>query len=169
MELGIDVGDLEMIVKQVHASVSSFVQRLGRSGRKSGVGVMYFTFREKPGYGNMPIDKIDWELVKCIAIIELYLNERWIEAVVPEKYPYEILLHQTLSHVASVHETRVAKLAEYILTLSPFRNISQEDYRLLLLKMLEDGLLKERKRVPHVALGEAIVSNYDFFPYLKLL
>lgn len=166
LELGIDVGDLEMIVQTgAPLSVSSFVQRLGRSGRKSGVGVMYFTFREKPGYGNMPIDKIDWELVKCIAIIELYLNERWIEAVVPGKYPYEILLHQTLSHVASVHETRAAKLAEYMLTMSPFRNISQEDYRIMLLKMIDDGLLERTEEgFLHVgSLGEAIISNFDFF------
>ncbi|NLN05620.1 MAG: DEAD/DEAH box helicase [Clostridiaceae bacterium] len=166
LELGIDVGDLEMIVQTgAPLSVSSFVQRLGRSGRKSGVGVMYFTFREKPGYGNMPIDKIDWELVKCIAVIELYLKERWIEPVVAGQYPYEILLHQTLSHVASVHETRAAKLAEYMLTMSPFRNISQEDYRIMLLKMIDDGLLERTEEgFLHVgSLGEAIISNFDFF------
>ena len=32
---------------------------------KSGVGVMYFTLRRNQAMGNMPIDKIDWELVNA--------------------------------------------------------------------------------------------------------
>lgn len=166
LELGIDVGDLEMIVQTGSPlSVSSFVQRLGRSGRKSGVGVMYFTFRDKPSYDDVPLGRIDWELVKCIAIIELYLKEKWIEPVVSGTLPYEILLHQTLSHVASVHETSPAKLAEYILTLSPFKNVTQEDYRLLLINMLEEGLLERTEEgLLHVGpLGERIVSSFEFF------
>lgn len=166
LELGIDVGDLEMIVQTGSPiSASAFVQRLGRSGRRSGVSVMYFAFREKQNYDHVFLNNIDWEFIKCISIIELYIREKWIEPITIGTLPYGILLHQTLSHVASVYEISPAKLAEYILTLTPFRNISKEDYRLILMKMLTDGLLERTENnylsVGH--LGERMIANFEFY------
>lgn len=166
LELGIDVGDLEMIVQTGSPiSSSAFVQRLGRSGRRNGISVMYFVFREQYNQDVVYLNNIDWELIKCIAIIELYLSEKWIEPINLGTLPYGILLHQTLSHVASVGEIMPAKLASFMLTLTPFKNISQADFRLLLINMISNSLLEKTDNGTLVigTQGEVLVNNFDFF------
>lgn len=166
LELGIDVGDLEMIVQTGSPiNASGFVQRLGRSGRRNGISVMYFAFRELYKNDFIILNNIDWELIKCIAIIELYLAEKWIEPINLGTLPYGILLHQTLSHVASVGEIMPAKLAAFMLTITPFKNISQEDFKLLLVNMLGSSLLEKTETGTLVigAQGETLINNFDFY------
>ena len=56
-------------------------------------------------------ENIDFDIIMCIAIIEIYLKEKWVEPLIIPKYPYEILYHQTISHIVSVHSITPASLA----------------------------------------------------------
>src|SRR5690606_24764266 len=74
LELGIDLGHLDRVV-QVNApgSVSSFVQRIGRTGRRGQVGeVLILTERGAAGDDDHPITRIPWDLLRAVASVELY-------------------------------------------------------------------------------------------------
>ena len=170
LELGIDVGDLERIIETgTPYSVSSFVQRLGRSGRRTGISEMMFLFDKKDQDDTEQKNKefyqqIDWDMILCIALIELYTKEKWIEPLLTPRLPYPLLYHQTMCYLTSVGSASPSSLAEYMLTLSPFRQISQEDYRDLLHYLLEIDQL-EMDEEGNLLIGEKgsqTISKYQF-------
>lgn len=165
LELGIDIGDLHRIVQigSPH-SCSSFVQRLGRSGRKSGKSEILFVDveekNEKESFFNIP-----WKLIQTIAIIELYIKEKWLESPKNISYPYSLLYHQTMS-ILSIHgELSPKDLAKKVLTLPPFKKITLDDYRILLNHLIKtDHLEKTETNELIIGLqGEKIVNNYHFY------
>lgn len=91
LELGIDIGDLDMTI-QVGApySCSSFVQRLGRSGRRTGKSQMMFVNVCGTTPKNL-FDYVPWELIRSIAVIQLYLEEHWVEPFEPKRKPFSLL------------------------------------------------------------------------------
>ncbi|HEY9902099.1 MAG TPA: DEAD/DEAH box helicase, partial [Candidatus Sericytochromatia bacterium] len=85
LELGIDIGQLERVIQlEAPLSVASFLQRLGRSGRRGTAADMQFVCAEDElsGEESLP-EQIPWQLLQAIAIIQLYLEERWIEPIKP--------------------------------------------------------------------------------------
>ena len=78
LELGIDLGNLERIVQTgTTYSVSSFVQRLGRTGRRGNPSEMWFAFRrEVEEEDDVLYRGIHWEFLYALAVIRLYLRER---------------------------------------------------------------------------------------------
>lgn len=167
LELGIDLGYLERIVQTgCPISVSSFVQRLGRSGRRGQPSEMWFVFKEDIKNSTKEFyQAINWPFLKCVAIIELYIRDKWVEPINPKKLPYSVLYHQTMSYMASAGEVTPALLAQNILTLSSFRNVSQEDYKKLLVFLLENKHL-ERSENGGLLIGEngeRLVNSYEFY------
>jgi len=167
LELGIDLGHLERIVQTgCPMSVSSFVQRLGRSGRRGQPAEMCFVFREEHKDENaLFYEKINWSFLRTLATINLYLDEKWIEPICPKRYPYNILYHQTMSYLVSVGEAAPALLAENILSLSPFQNISQDEYRKLLQYMIEKKQIEKTdgNRLLIGENGERRISHHTFY------
>ena len=167
LELGIDLGVLERIVQTgPPLSVSSFVQRLGRSGRRDNPSEMFFVFREDVSTRHNEFYKsINWDLIMCLAIIQLYLEEKWIEPHYSPKLPYGILYHQTMSFLTSSGEISPAYLAENMLTLEVFKNISQDDYKRMLNYMIETEQIEltENKGIVHGMKGERSINKYDFY------
>ncbi|EHQ89535.1 DEAD/DEAH box helicase [Desulfosporosinus youngiae] len=166
LELGIDLGYLERIIQlETPFSVSSFVQRLGRSGRRGTPSEMWFVCKEDQGANDLLPNRIPWSLLQAIAIIQLYLEERWIEPVSSKDYPFSLLYHQTMSTLAAMGELIPSALAQRVLTLSPFKNISSEDFRQLLLYLIEiDHIEQTEERGLLVGLtGEQVVRNFRFY------
>lgn len=166
LELGVDIGTLERIV-QIGApfSVSSFTQRLGRCGRRGQNAELIFTFIEDKDNGFDTFAEINWELLKGIAILQLYLDERWIEPIVPSRYPYALLYHQTMAFLATRGETSPAVLAQNILLLSSFKNISQNDYKKLIIHLISIGQLQKTERGGLIVggKGEKVINHYEFY------
>lgn len=167
LELGIDIGALERVV-QIDSphDVSSFLQRLGRTGRRGGPSEIWFACKEEPKLPNDSIIRqFDWNLIETIAIIELYLEERWIEPIRVAACPLSLLYHQTMSVMVSMGELSPAALAQSVLTLSPFRRITKEDFRLFLLHLLEIGHLEKTERGGLIVglAGERVVNSFRFF------
>lgn len=164
LELGIDLGSLDRVA-QLGApnTCSSFVQRLGRSGRRGTPAVMRFLTSHRP-QGDEPFCDLPWELIQNIAIIQLYLEDRWVEGFENKPRPFSLLFHQTLSHLMA-HECTGRELARAVLTLPPFSGIAPEDYRALLDYMLESGMIEKTESgtlIPGLE-GEKLAGNYRFY------
>ncbi len=167
LELGIDIGSLERIVQTGSPfSVSSFVQRMGRTGRKDGNSEMFFLFAEEEKTFEYEFYKaIFWDMVKCIALIQLYLEERWVEPVPKNDKPYGILYHQTMAYLYVQGCASLQELASEVLGLSPFVGITKAEYAKLLAFMVEDNQLEvgEDKQLLVGEEGQRDTGNFQFF------
>jgi len=167
LELGIDIGQLERVMQlDAPISVSSFLQRLGRSGRRGEPSEMGFVCTEKEPSGEEALPyQIPWQLLQAIAIIQLYLEERWIEPIRPLQYPMSLLYHQTMSILAAMGELSPAALAGQVLKLPSFQSISTDDFRQLLNHLLEiDHLQKTEKGNLIIGIkGEKVVNSFQFY------
>ncbi len=166
LELGIDIGDLDSII-QIGApyTCSSFVQRLGRSGRRTGKSQMMFLNLFEESHKN-PLASIPWDLLRSIAIIQLYLEERWVEPLQQKKKPFSLLAHQTLSTLMSHGELSPSELARKVLLLPVFKNvISTDEYRKLLKYMIKKEYLQRLDNGGIIVRlkGEKICNYFSFY------
>ena len=167
LELGIDIGRLERAF-QIDApfTVSSFLQRMGRTGRRGQPPEMWFVMREEqPEARAMLPDTIPWKLLQGVALVQLYLQERWVEPPKLDKLPYSLLYHQTLCTLASCGELTPAALASRVLSLASFRRVSQEDYKLLLRHLIESDHIQRTEEGGLIVglAGERQVNSFKFY------
>ncbi len=171
MELGIDIGRLERILQNdAPTSVSSFLQRLGRSGRRGQPPEMMMVFREEDPLPNTPLPQlIPWGLLRAIAIIQLYIEERFIEPPRIRQLPFSLLFHQTLSVLAASGELTPRRLAERVLSLPPFEQVPREDYKTLIISMIEHGYIEmtEEKGLIVGLSGERLLNSFKFYAVFK--
>lgn len=171
LELGIDIGVLKRIVNIGSPySVSGFLQRLGRSGRKNDIAEMLLTFHEDQLLPTAEIGpSIPWEMIQAIAIIELYRDEHWIEPPIQKAKPMSLVFHQTLSVLCGKHSCKPAELAREVLSLSPFRSVSKEEYKLLLSDMIRKNYLQltdEKELIIGLA-GERLIHQFHFYAVFR--
>ncbi|UQZ90472.1 ATP-dependent helicase [Deltaproteobacteria bacterium Smac51] len=171
LELGIDIGRLERAF-QIDAPfmVSSFLQRMGRTGRREMPPEMWFVMREEqPEARAMLPLTIPWVLLQGIALVQLYVEERWVEPPKLDRLPFSLLYHQTMSTLASCGELSPAGLAARVLSLSYFHRISHDDYKLLLRHLLaNDHLQKTEEGGLIVGLaGERLTNSFKFYAVFK--
>ncbi len=171
MELGIDIGRLERILQNdAPNSVSSFLQRLGRSGRRGQPPEMMMVFREEEPLPNTPLPQlIPWGLLRAIAIIQLYIEERFIEPPRMRRLPFSLLFHQTLSQLAASGELTPSRLAKRVLSLPPFESVPREDFKTLLVSMLNNDYLEltEEKGLIVGLRGERLLNSFKFYAVFK--
>lgn len=171
LELGIDIGKLESAFQlEAPFTVSGFLQRMGRTGRRGTPPEMHFVMREEyPESRAMLPELIPWSLLQGIALVQLYIEERWVEPPAPNRLPYSLLYHQTMSILRAGGEMTPAELASRVLSLSYFRNVSQADYKTLLKHLIANDHIEQ---TPHGGLivglvGERVVNNFKFYAVFK--
>lgn len=167
LELGIDIGKLERAF-QIDApfTVSGFLQRMGRTGRRGNPPEMHFVMREEhPESRAMLPDLIPWPLLQGIALVQLYVEDRWVEPPQPNRLPYSLLYHQTMSTLASSGELSPAELAGRVLTLSYFHNVSEDDFRTLLRHLLKTDQIQRTENGGLIVglAGERVTNNFKFY------
>jgi ATP-dependent Lhr-like helicase len=86
LELGIDVGDLDRVI-QIDAppAVAAFLQRLGRTGRRTGTrrNCLFLAASEE-------------SFLRSLGLFELW-SRGYVEAVIPPQKPYPILAQQVMT------------------------------------------------------------------------
>ena len=167
LELGIDIGRLERAF-QIDApfTVSAFLQRMGRTGRRERPPEMWFVMREDhPDVRALLPETIPWKLLQGIALVQLYLEERWVEPPRLDRLPYSLLLHQTLATLASEGELSASELAGRVLNLTVFRRVSPDDFKVLLRHLLETDYLELTEAGTLIVglAGERVVNSYKFY------
>lgn len=167
LELGIDIGRLERAF-QIDApwTVSSFLQRMGRTGRRALPQEMWYVIREdEPEIRALLPATIPWKLLQACALIQLYLEERWVEPPRLDRLPFSLLYHQTMSVLASCGEMSPAELASRVLTLHYFHRITPDDYRVLLHHLIQtDHIQLTEKGGLIVGLaGERVINSFKFY------
>ena len=167
LELGIDIGRLERAF-QIDApfTVSSFLQRMGRTGRRNTPPEMWFVMREEPPEPRALLpETIPWKLLQGIALVQLYREEKWVEPPRLDRLPYSLLYHQTIATLASEGELTPAELAQRVLNLTVFHRISADDYRIMLRHLLATGQIEQTESGGLIVglAGERVSSSYKFY------
>ena len=166
LELGIDIGRLERAF-QIDApwTVSSFLQRMGRTGRRGQPPEMWFVIREDEAESrSMAPAAVPWSLIHGIALVQLYIEEKWVEPPRFDRLPFSLLFHQTMCVLAGGGEMSPAQLAGKVLRLSYFHRISQDDYKVLLRHLISTDMIEKTERGGLIVglAGEKILSSYRF-------
>ncbi|MCP9485025.1 MAG: DEAD/DEAH box helicase [Gaiellaceae bacterium MAG52_C11] len=115
LELGVDVGDLDRVI-QIDApfSVASFLQRLGRTGRRAGL--------ERNA---LFLATDDESFLRACAIIRLW-QDGYIEPIEPPAIPYHVLAQQLLA--LTLQEGRIGRRLwqEWIGAVPAFASMTDE-------------------------------------------
>ena len=137
LELGIDIGDLDIVLQlDSPYSVSSFLQRMGRTGRRQG-SIGHFVF--------FPTQSE--KLVIAIAIINLAMRG-WVESVKVTKKSLDLLFHQILMMALQFLGVNKEQVFSILGKAYPFSAISEEEYNELLNYMSEEEfILIERNKI----------------------
>jgi ATP-dependent Lhr-like helicase len=86
LELGIDVGDLDHVFQgNAPGTVSSFLQRMGRTGRRANTVANTTFFCDNPE-----------AVLQAVALVEL-AREGWVETIPPQERCWPVLVHQLLA------------------------------------------------------------------------
>jgi ATP-dependent Lhr-like helicase len=129
LELGIDIGDLDVVV-QVGCpnSVSSFLQRMGRSGRR-GKSVYVAWVLQNP-----------CELLCSLAIIECAIRKE-VENLIPPKKPYNVLLQQVFLYMYNHSRVSRKQLASSVLSPPVFSDIEPKILDQMVTYLVKSGYL----------------------------
>ncbi len=166
LELGIDIGRLERVF-QIDApwTVCSFLQRMGRTGRRGAPPEMWMVMREDESEPRAMLPAaIPWNLLQGIALVQVYLEDKWVEPPRLDRLPYSLLFHQTLSTLAGQGELTPQQLAGRVLKLAYFHMVSMDDYRLLLNHLIQTDQIEKTPQgglIVGIA-GEKTVGSFRF-------
>jgi ATP-dependent Lhr-like helicase len=153
MELGIDVGDLDRVM-QVDApgSVASFLQRMGRTGRRVGrrANTTFLCTSSEA-------------LLQACAVARL-ADRGWVEDVRPAEHAVHVLAHQIMALGLQEGGVSRYKVLGWIQDAYPFTGIDEEQLEALLATMLSRQILYEADGFLSLgAKGEQLYGRKNFF------
>ena len=129
LELGIDIGDLDVVVQVGPPnSVSSFLQRMGRSGRRGKSAYMAWVLQNP------------CELLCSLAIIECATRKE-VENLVPPKKPYNVLLQQIFLYLYIHSRVSRKQLASSVLSPPVFKDLEPKILDQIVNHLIQAGYL----------------------------
>lgn len=153
MELGIDVGDLDQVLQvDAPSTVASFLQRLGRTGRRPGMRAnctFFCTSAEA--------------VLQAVAMIRL-AAAGWIEDVRPAEHAVHVLAHQVMALALQEGGISRHQVLGWLRDAYPFMGVGDAEVQALIDTMISrqilyeaDGLLSLGSR------GESLYGRKNFF------
>jgi ATP-dependent Lhr-like helicase len=129
LELGIDIGDLDVVVQVGPPdSVSSFLQRMGRSGRRGTAAYVAW------------ILKTPCELLCSVAIIECAMD-REVEDLWPPEQPWNVLLQQVFLSLHHRFRAGRGTLIRNLLSRPAFRGMSRQVLDRVISHLIQEGYI----------------------------
>lgn len=153
MELGIDVGDLDQVIQvDAPASVASFLQRIGRTGRREGKSPNCAFFCQAPE-----------ALLQAVALLRL-AEQGWVEDVAPAAHAMHVLAHQVMALALQEGGISRHRILPWIQSAFPFSGVREQRFHELIDTMLERDILYEADGVLSMgARGEKLYGRKNFF------
>ena len=169
LELGIDIGSVAA-VGQVDPpwSVSSLVQRLGRSGRGEGEPqCMRLYITESPITAKSTlIDKLHLDLLRAAAVTELMLERpSWVEPPSIARFDLSTFTHQILSVLAQTGGAAAPAVYATLCTNGAFRSFSTGQFTKVLRCLAAKELIEQMPQGDLILApkGEQMVRHYSFY------
>jgi ATP-dependent Lhr-like helicase len=136
LELGIDVGDLHRVIQvDAPATVSSFLQRMGRTGRRPGAS-----------RNCLFLATDDDALLRAAGLIELW-SGGYVEPVVPPAEPYHILAQQLMALCLQERGVGRRDWPAWLRAVPAFSAMPAERVHEVLDWMLAEGVLSEAEGI----------------------
>jgi ATP-dependent Lhr-like helicase len=155
LELGIDVGDLDYVIQiDAPTTVSSFLQRMGRTGRRAG-GRRNHLF----------LATSDEALLIACAVARLW-REACVEPVIPPSQPWHLVAQQAMALILQRGTMGRAACLRELARL--FRELDAEGIGAVIEHMLATGILwVEREMLGLGARGEKLYGGKNFLALLS--
>jgi ATP-dependent Lhr-like helicase len=158
LELGIDVGDLDRVIQiDSPTTVASVLQRMGRTGRRSGSVRNMLFLTTKP----------EMELVQAAGLLRLCASG-YVEPVVAPPQPYHLLAQQVLALVLQEGAIARSRWAEIVGRLPVFAEVVESG----LGERILDHLLKHEMLFDDgqgiISIGPAGEKSYGYRHFLDL-
>lgn len=141
LELGIDLGDVDSVVQYgPPSSVASLAQRLGRSGRRTGISRLHM------------IATTPWGLLQSIAALEIVLSGE-VDSLEHTELPYDVLAHQVLAYLIENNGVKLSDLLIFKNNSASWSFISDDNFMLLLRYMKQENYLE--------TYGDRVLVGYE--------
>lgn len=151
LELGIDIGDLDQVI-QIEGlnSSSSFLQRVGRTGRREGRSHYFRGLCCDPD-----------EMILLAGCVSLGLKHK-SESIIFQHKVFHILSHQIICLCLQMRGTTSDQIWEILSKASCFSRITKEEFDSLILHMLQEEYLRS------VESNTLIIGNTTENDFLKM-
>jgi len=155
LELGIDIGDLDRVI-QIDAPwrVASFLQRLGRSGRRPGTkrNCLFLTTTED-GF------------LRAAGILRLWA-EGFVEPVEPPPVPFHIFAHQVMALTIQEGGSTRRSWEDWLGRVPAFRGMSQSETDAIVSYMLDKTILEEDSGI--LAIGGLGAREFGAMNFMEM-
>lgn len=156
LELGIDVGDLDRVIQlDAPSTVASFLQRLGRSGRRPGQARNCLFLATTPA-----------SLLRACAIVRLW-REGFVEPVQPPAQPLHVLVQQLMALALQLTGLGIRDWRRWLGRLPPFQNLPENEFSQMLEHLLEQRVLHSDG--VRLSLGDQAQERYGRRHFMELL
>lgn len=155
LELGIDVGDLDLVFQaNAPSTVSSFMQRMGRTGRRAGTTANTTFFCEDPE-----------AVLQAVALIEL-AREGWVERVADQARCWPVLVHQLLAMALQYGAISAERCFTQLAKVPDFRGITRAEFEETIEHMKREDFLFESGGL--LSMGQEAERAYGKKNFLEL-
>jgi len=155
LELGIDVGDLDRVIQvDAPATVASFLQRLGRTGRRFGTprNCLFLTTDRDA-------------LLNAAGLIQLY-DEGFVEPVTPPPEPVHVFAQQILALILQQHALGRSEWRDWVGRMPAFAGLTSETEKQIFEHMLQTEILANDQGV--LGFGKEGERTYGSWNFLEL-
>ncbi len=155
LELGIDIGDLDHVIQiDAPSTVSSFLQRLGRTGRRKG-----------KSRNCLFLATSDQGFLQAAALIDLW-NSGYVEPVDPPPCPYHVLAQQVLGILLQEKGMGINTWKSWIGRIPVFGAMPKEIVSEILQHMLKTNILSHDQGV--LWFGEKGEKIFGFRNFMEI-